>query len=443
MDNITHSLAGLLLAGTAVQLRAGHRSPRSDDPQFATIAALTGVVGANLPDIDVLWSAVLQGAGVYDDLLSLLHHRGYTHTMLAALFFIPMLWWLAMWFRRRQLQATIVSAVEQRADSRTLFGLSAIAILSHVTLDFSNDYGVHPFSPFANAWTYGDSVFIIEPWLWVATIPMVLRITSRRVTRGVLWTLLLLGLTLSWVVPQVSLAAAIVVTTGAAVWILVSQRIPERRAAVTGIVAWITVTASFAAGTYTVRQGVRGSVDAERTRLAAADAGAVTPQLADVMTSPSPANPLCARVIAVETTRSDYRLTTAWASAAPSLVTAQWCSAAAQTDTARGAQTLPMERSARADSPSLDWQWTWRAPRGELAQLERTNCRVSTWLRFVRAPFWIRTSDDSLRVGDLRYDRERASVASFTFAARPDACPRAVPPWTRPRQGILSADAAD
>ena len=436
MDNITHSLAGLLLAGTAVQLRAGRRSPRTDDPQFATIAALTGVVGANLPDIDVLWSAVLQGAGVYDDLLSLLHHRGYTHTMLAALFFIPMLWWLAMWFRRRQLQDTIVGAVEQRADSRTLFGLSVIAILSHVTLDFTNDYGVHPFSPFVNAWTYGDSVFIIEPWLWVAAIPMVLRITSRRVTRGVLWTLLALGLTLSWVAPPVSLAAAVVVTTSAVLWIFLARRVRVGSAAALGILAWLTVTVAFASGTSAVRNAVR-SAHADHARVAD---GA---RLVDVMTSPSPANPLCARVISVETTADTYRLTTAWGSAAPSLVSAAWCSAAAQTDTTRGAQTLPMEKATRPDSRSVDWQWSWAAPRADLVRLARDNCRVSTWLRFVRAPFWVRGAGDSLRVGDLRYDRDRVSVAAFTFAAHPDACPRLVPPWTRPRQGILSADAAD
>ncbi len=436
MDNITHSLAGLLLAGTAVQLRAGRRAGAGDDPQFATVAALTGVIGANLPDIDVLWGAVLQGVGVYDDLLSLLHHRGYTHTLLAALCFIPMLWWLAVWYRRRQQHDTIVPAEQKRADSRTLFWLSVAAILSHVTLDFTNDYGVHPFSPFVNAWAYGDSVFIIEPWLWVVAIPMVLRNTSRRLTRGILWTLLLLGLGLSWVVPQVSLPAAIAVTTGAAVWIVLSRRVSLAGAALTGIAAWVTVTASFATGTFAVRQAVR----ATHARSSTVSDGA---RLVDVMTSPSPANPFCARVISVETTADTYRLTTAWGSAAPSLVSAAWCSAAAQTDTMRGAQTLAMTRASRTDSPALDWQWTWQAPRAELVQLATNNCRVSTWLRFVRAPFWMRGGGDSLRVGDLRYDRERVSVAAFTFAERPDACPRAVPPWTRPRQGVLTATGAD
>ena len=444
MDNITHSLAGLLLAGTAVALRARQVRDAENDHRFAHVAALTGVIGANLPDIDVVWSAALQGAGVYDDLLSLLHHRGYTHTVLAAVFFIPMLWWLAAWYRQRQQRDTIITARERRADSKILFGLSAVAILSHVTLDSTNDYGVHPFSPFVNRWAYGDSVFIIEPWLWMVAIPMVLRVTSRRLTRGVLWTLLLIGLALSWVAPQVSTVAAAVVTVGAALWILLSRRVSPRRAAGTGLAAWIAVTSCFAIGMSTVRQNVRRQVGAEHARLVSSPGAAGgNARLIDVMTSPSPANPLCARVIAIETTRDEYRLTTAWASAVPALVTAKGCSAAAHTDTTRGAQTLPMERSARPDTRSLDWQWTWRAPRAELAKLERENCRVSAWLRFVRAPFWIMTADDSLWVGDLRYDRERVSVAAYTFATRPATCPRFVPPWTRPREGVLSMDAAD
>ncbi len=440
VDNITHSLAGLLLAGTAVTLRSRKVAGTTDDRQFATVAALTGVVGANLPDIDVLWSAILQAMGVYDDLLSLLHHRGYTHTVLAALCFIPLLWQGAVWMRRRQQRDTVTSAPERTADSSTLLGLAIVAVLSHVTLDFTNDYGVHPLSPFVNAWTYGDSMFIIEPWLWVAAVPMLLRITERRWLRGLLWCLLMLGLALSWAVPQVSLPAAIIVTMGAALWILVSRGVARNTAPFTGIAMWVIVTVLFASGTYAVRSAVRGVHRASSQNEASFGTG----RLVDVMTSPSPANPLCARVITVETTRDTYRLTTAWGSALPSLVSASWCSAAVGTDTTRGAQTLPMQRASRPRTAAIDWHWTWQAPRAELVQLARENCRVSAWLRFVRAPFWVRgVAGDSLRVGDLRYDRERVSVAAFTFAERTGDCPQWVPPWTRPRDGASSADGAD
>ena len=87
----------------------------------------------------------------------------------------------------------------------------------------------------------------------------------------------------------------------------------------------------------------------------------------------------------------------------------------------------------------MAWQWSWSAPRAQLATLARENCRVSAWLRFARAPFWVMAGADSVRVGDLRYDRDRESVAAFTFAMRPAQCPVAVPPWVRPREGVLSA----
>lgn len=444
MDNITHSLAGLLLAGAATEWRTRRAEGRGADVQgFARVAALTGVIGANLPDADVLWGAVLQGAGVYDDLLSLLHHRGYTHTLLAAMLFIPALWATAMWWRGRQQRDTLTSRTARREDSRALLGLSIIATLSHVTLDFTNDYGVHPFSPFVNAWAYGDSVFIIEPWLWVVAIVMLRRLPAGRWSRAMLWVVLVLGLSLSWLVPQVSMPAALAVTAGAVVSLVLSRRVAVSRAPLVGIAAWLVVTAAFASGTYAVRASVRAQVRGEFAASARAGEAAANPRLVDVMTSPSAANPICARVITVETTRDDYRLTTAWGSALPSLVSAAQCSAAVHTDTTRGALTLPMVRAARSSTPALQWQWTWRAPRAELAQLSRENCRVATWLRFVRAPFWVRTGGDSLQVGDLRYDRERVSVAAFTFASRPATCPRAVPPWTRPRQGVLSVDGAD
>lgn len=435
MDNITHSLAGLLFAGAATQWRTRALRADPDEGSFATVAAITGVIGANLPDIDVFWGAALQRAGVYDSLLTLLHHRGFTHTVLAALVFMPLLYMLASAFRAWQLRDTITSSRERRADRTALLALCIIAVASHVTLDFTNDYGVHPFSPFVNTWVYGDTVFIIEPWLWIVAIPMVVRVSERRAVRGALWLVLLAGLALCWVAPQVAREAAAVATVGAAIWIFVSSRVRRRSAPLVGILAWCVVTALFVAGT----RVIRAQVVAAQQALAPTDAA----HLVDLVSSPSPANPLCARIITVETTREVYRLTTAWGSALPQVVSAARCSEMAHTDTTHGALTLPMDRTTRVDTPAVDWQWTWQAARVDLAQLVRSNCRVAAWLRFVRVPFWVARGADSLRVGDLRYDRERVSVAAFTFPVTPSSCPAGVPPWARPRQGVVLPDGAD
>jgi inner membrane protein len=45
--------------------------------------------------------------------------------------------------------------------------LSYIGVLSHVFLDWLNTYGVRLLMPFSPRWFHGDSVFIIDPWLWL------------------------------------------------------------------------------------------------------------------------------------------------------------------------------------------------------------------------------------------------------------------------------------
>jgi membrane-bound metal-dependent hydrolase YbcI (DUF457 family) len=42
-----------------------------------------------------------------------------------------------------------------------------IAALSHILLDWTNNYGVRPFFPFNPRWYAGSFVFIAEPVLWL------------------------------------------------------------------------------------------------------------------------------------------------------------------------------------------------------------------------------------------------------------------------------------
>lgn len=435
MDNITHSLAGLLLADAAVQFRAN--TPSSEivtrSASFARVAAITGVIGANLPDIDVVWGALLRAAGVYDALLALLHHRGYTHTGLAALAGVPLLWVAARMLRSRMLAPLERSFGDPVSDSRWLLLIAAITILSHLLLDWTNDYGVHPLAPFSHTWFYGDTVFIVEPLLWTAAVPMLLRTTTQRWARGLLGTLLAAAVILCWVAPQVSAAAAIGVTAGMLAWCLVAVRTTRPFVSLAGIGAWLCVTYAFSIGTNAIRDQVRHAAPFD-------DAARGTLELRDVIISPSPANPLCARVITVEASRETYRLTTAWAAALPSVVSAAWCARAAHADANGGAQHLRMT-PVPVRSAAVLWGATWQAPTAELSQLAATQCEVAAWLRFARAPFWVAVGADSIAVDDLRYDRDRGvNVSRFTFARRPARCSAYVPAWRRPRSDIWPAD---
>lgn len=457
MDNITHSLAGLLLADAVVQLRARRIERAADAPKqahdatesartFVWTAALLGVIGANLPDLDVPWGMLLQALGRYDEILLLLHHRGRTHTLLACAVAIPMLWGVALLLRRLYAR----SRGEPRAPEITggessepaaLLLIATLAVLSHLLLDFTNDYGVHPLSPFMNEWFYGDTIFIIEPWLWIAAVPPLLRSSIRsRGARITLWGLLTIAVTLSWIVPQVSTAAAVGVSIGVILSLVVSRRLPVTSTARAGIGSWVLVTACFSIGTSVVRAEV---IDAKHADAAHVDAGGdITSasqrmQLLDVVTGANPANPLCARIITVEANAAEYRLTTGWASAVPRVVSAQWCSRAASADTTRGAVHLPMMRATAAPTAAIEWTWTWSAPRAELVKLARENCQVSAWLQFVRVPFWIPFGTDSVMVGDLRYDRDaRASVARYTLPRSDASCPGSGVPWERPRADV-------
>jgi inner membrane protein len=49
-----------------------------------------------------------------------------------------------------------------------LLGLSYLALYSHLFLDFLNNYGVRLLAPLEWRWFYGDAVFIVDPWLWLA-----------------------------------------------------------------------------------------------------------------------------------------------------------------------------------------------------------------------------------------------------------------------------------
>jgi inner membrane protein len=49
---------------------------------------------------------------------------------------------------------------------RELLLLSTIAILTHPALDWMNEYGMRWLMPFSGRWFYGDTLFIVDPWLW-------------------------------------------------------------------------------------------------------------------------------------------------------------------------------------------------------------------------------------------------------------------------------------
>lgn len=412
MDNVTHSLAGLLLAETAVRLRARwtHEEPST---RFRTVAWISSLVAANLPDADLFYT------GIGGDRMGyMLHHRGHTHTVVAALAGALASWALTVLaLRPRSRQPT------PTADSRWLLPLLLVSALSHIVLDWTNSYGVHPFWPIDDRWYYGDSVFIVEPWLWVVTVPTLVAATTRRLARVLLSLVLVIGLVLAWRVEMVSAGAAAALTVGAVLSVALARALGRGGRVAAAAVGWVAVTLAMAAG----------SVAARASTLRAAREADPSATMLDVVVSPLPTNPLCTTAITVERSGggSTYRVATARVSALPALVPAARCG------TRYGGEG-EMRSSTRTSSAAVQWDREWSASSAELATLARESCPALAALRFIRVPIWRSLGDSAVMIGDVRYGS--GTGGGFTdvrVPRRSAACPAHVPPWVPPRAALL------
>lgn len=149
---------------------------RSGLGRRSALAGATLLIGANLPDIDVL--AYLDGPAA-----DLAFRRGWTHGI-PALFVLPFLLTGAMLLFDRAIRRAGGAVLPSGVRPGQLLLLSAVSILTHPILDTLNTYGVRWLMPFAGRWFYGDTLFIVDPWLWLALALGVLLSRSRRGSRG-------------------------------------------------------------------------------------------------------------------------------------------------------------------------------------------------------------------------------------------------------------------
>jgi inner membrane protein len=162
VDNVTHTLVGLALAESGLKRRT----------RFATATLL---LGSNLPDVD----GFTYFFGSATDALAF--RRGWTHGVLA-MAILPLLLTALMlgWARLRGRRS---DAAQQRTDPGWLLALAAIGIVSHPLLDLLNTYGVRLLMPFSGRWFYGDTLFILDPWLWLV-LGVGVSLTRRRARKA-------------------------------------------------------------------------------------------------------------------------------------------------------------------------------------------------------------------------------------------------------------------
>lgn len=145
MEPITHFLFGATLS------RAGFN-------RKTALATATMTLAAEAPDLDILGR--FRGS-----VFGFAHHRGFTHSFLG----LPLIAALVVGFIYLIWRVRGRRTRDPNLPPRwgLLFAYAYLAGVSHILLDFTNNYGVRPFWPFSERWYSWDIVFIIEPVLLV------------------------------------------------------------------------------------------------------------------------------------------------------------------------------------------------------------------------------------------------------------------------------------
>ena len=166
MDNLTHSLVGALIGQAGLKKKTGLGMP-----------AL--IIGANIPDIDA--TCVLMGGMEH-----LALRRGATHGPIAWIVLPLVLAWILYGWDRWQARRGKRPEGRLPVHFGWLFALSLIGCLTHPALDWLNTYGIRLLEPFSHRWFYGDTLYIIDIWLWLG-MGFATWFSLRREKRGAEW----------------------------------------------------------------------------------------------------------------------------------------------------------------------------------------------------------------------------------------------------------------
>jgi inner membrane protein len=181
MEPVTHVLTGACLARAGLNRRAA----------YATFAM---AVAAELPDSDSLWA--FRGP-----VEAFQHHRGITHTFLGvpfeAAFVVLLVYAVHRWRTGRYAKRVKTAPVGDHIPVERpltaapvrwglLYGFCVVALLSHLLLDYTNNYGLRPFYPFNPHWYAASIVFIFDPLIFALLlmgliVPPVFRMVSAEV----------------------------------------------------------------------------------------------------------------------------------------------------------------------------------------------------------------------------------------------------------------------
>lgn len=409
MDPLTQILAGMTVA---------RAFPR---PETAPVVWV-GIVAASLPDADVFLPPVFTGANAE----FMLFHRGWSHTLLIA----PVLAALAVLGVRLVRRWSSGEPLGDRQENTRLWQIGLAAVAAHLFLDAFNDFGLHVLAPLDSSWRYGDTLYMAEPLLWAAMLPLAVLGASgwKRRAGWVVAGLVALG-GFGWLMGPAKAVPAIVLLAivAAAQWKHGASPIPRLsriRSFPTAVAVGI-VLLSFVIPRFPARAAVK----------AALAEGAPNEKLVELSSTAAPANPICWRVVSLSLDGDALVSREAFVSLAPSLVEPMACY-----PHGTAGRTAPLVPATLVNRAGLVWKGEFQTNVHTLVE-SSTDCRIGAALSFIRMPFFTKRGHTNL-IGDLRYDlTERHSFAELELENfLPKHCPRKI--WRSPIQEVLDAAAA-
>ena len=395
MDNITHAFVGAAMAECAV--------PRASSPRTRAVFICAGVIAANAPDVDLLYTGITETPLGY-----LLHHRGHSHTLPGLVALAVVIWSGLRLFPS-------VKAGVRGLEWRWIL-LIAAALLGHVLMDAGNSYGTHLFYPFSARWVYGDAVFVLEPWLW-AILGAGLALNAGRMWRALVALLTLLPIAaLVYVgLATVGVVLAILATVGAAAFATRAWD-RQRRAAMTLVAT---------AAVFLLMFGVSSVAKGEARRAVQGADGEVV----DIVSDANPGVPWCWSVMVLQRAADRPADALVARRATLSLLPGVWPAASC----ASARLSAQWTDAGAAPSDAIVWHRRWRIDVDELRALYAGNCRVRAWLQFGRVPHVANG-----RIADVRFEhpigQNFTPMAVDTGSA---ACPSYVTDWELPRRDVL------
>lgn len=287
MDNLTHSLVGLAASKAGLEKLS---------PGTTTLCLLA----ANAPDSDIL-ALIFGGRWAF-----LQHHRGITHSIvgtMALALALPVIFYLGDY---------LIAGIRKRARSIRLPGLLFASVLvsaTHPFLDWTNNYGIRFLLPWNSRWFYGDSVFIVDPFLWLILGGAAFLVTAKSRKLILVWLAIALVPTYLAFFVSGSQAGSATVVLLRMIWImalvalvvLFRRQIGKRWGAKVPVSALIVATV-YVAGLFVIHSVAIGRARTEATNIA----GEKAEYTIEVAAMPTLANPF-RWVCVMETESAAYR----------------------------------------------------------------------------------------------------------------------------------------